>query len=67
MADLEAILLQIANLGAAKDMDAIELVQAGVQSRGLFLKMHLAEVNQPWDDLGGRTETPPKTDKTKIF
>ncbi len=67
VADLEDILLQIANLEAGGGMDAIELVQTGVQSRGLFLKMHLAEVNRPWDDLGARTVTPPKTDKTKIF
>ena len=67
VADLEAVLLQIANLETSGDMFAIELVQTGVQSRGLFLKMHLAEVNRPWDDLGTRTETPPKTDKTKIF
>ncbi|MGB2907373.1 MAG: hypothetical protein WBB73_09730 [Candidatus Aminicenantaceae bacterium] len=67
VSDLEAVLLQIANLEAAEDMDAIELVQTGVQGRGLFLKMHLAEVNRPWDDLKTQTETPPKTDKTKIF
>ena len=67
VADLEDILLQIANLEAAGEMDTIELVQTGVQSRGLFLKMHLAEVNRPWDDLGARTETPPNTDKTKTF
>ena len=65
--DLEAVLLQIANLEAEGDMDTIELVQTGVQSRGLFLKMHLAEVNRPWDDLGNRAETPPVTDKPKIF
>jgi hypothetical protein len=67
VADLEAVLLQIANLEGAGDLDAIELVQTGVQGRGLFLKMHLAEVNRPWENLGTRTETPPNTDKTKIF
>ncbi len=65
--DLEAVLLQIANLEASEDLSAIELVQTGVQSRGIFLKMHLAEVNRPWDEFGARAETPPKTDKTKIF
>ncbi len=65
--DLEAVLLQIANLKAAADMEAIELVRTGVQSRGLFLKMHLAEVNRPWEDLWDRAETPPNTDKTKLF
>jgi hypothetical protein len=67
VADLEAVLLQIADLEEAGDMDAIELVQTGVQSRGLFLKMHLAEVNRPWENLAPRTETPPNSDKTKIF
>jgi len=49
--DLETILLQIANLEAAAPAAMVDLVQAGIQSRGVFLKMHLAEINQPWNQL----------------
>jgi hypothetical protein len=49
--DLETILLQIANLEQTEPSTTVDLVQAGMQSRGIFLKMHLAEVNQPWSEL----------------
>ncbi len=65
--DLEAVLLQIANLEAEEDVSAIELVQTGVQSRGIFLKMHLAEVNQPWEQLAPQAQGPAKNKSSKIF
>lgn len=55
--DLETILLQIANLEAAEPSTTVELVQAGMQSRGIFLKMHLVEMNEPWSDLVTEPET----------
>ena len=55
--DLETILLQIASLEAAEPSTTVELVQAGMQSRGIFLKMHLAEVNEPWGDLVTEPQT----------
>lgn len=67
VSDLEAVLLQIANLEADEDISAIELVQTGVQGRGIFLKMHLAEVNRPWEQLAPQTQGPAKTKPTKIF
>jgi hypothetical protein len=65
--DLEAVLLQIANLEASGDLEAVELVQTGMQSRGILLKMHLAEVNRPWEGLASQAQAPPESDKIKIF
>jgi anti-sigma factor RsiW len=67
ISDLETVLLQIANLETSQIEATVELVQTGVQSRGIFFKMHLAEVNRPWEDLSPRTKTPPKADKTKTL
>ncbi len=67
IADLEAVLLQIANLEQPQVVAAVALVQAGVQSRGIFFRMHMAEVDRPWDALASGAETPLKTDKTKTF
>ncbi len=67
IADLDSILLQIANLETPQVNAVVELVQTSVLSRGIFLKMHLAEVNRPWEDLAPRTESPPKADKTKTL
>ncbi len=67
VSDLEAVLLQIANLESDGDVSAIELVQTGVQGRGIFLKMHLAEVNRPWEQLAPQALGPAKTKPSKIF
>jgi hypothetical protein len=39
--ELEVIMMQIANLEAGQDVDGIELVRQGVDSRGIFLKIDL--------------------------
>ena len=39
--DLEVIMMQIANLEAGQDVDGIELVRQGIDSRGIFLKIDL--------------------------
>lgn len=44
VADLEVILLQIANLEAQHDLPAIELVRSGVERRGLLLKINVEEM-----------------------
>ncbi len=44
VADLETILVQIANLESANDLDAVELVKRGVQEKGIFLKINLTEM-----------------------
>lgn len=44
VADLEVILLQIANLEAAVDVPAIELVQSSVDQQALLLKINVTEM-----------------------
>jgi Putative zinc-finger len=44
VADLETILVQIANLESANDLDAVELVKNGVEEKGIFLKINLTEM-----------------------
>ncbi len=44
VADLEVILLQIANLESEQDLEAVELVRAGVDKRGLLLQINLSEM-----------------------
>jgi len=44
VADLETILIQIANLESANDLDAVELVKRGVEEKGIFLKINLTEM-----------------------
>ena len=44
VADLELILLQIANLEAEDDLPALELVRSGVDARGILLKINLTEM-----------------------
>ncbi len=46
IADLEVILLQIANLESGYDVPAIELVRSGVDRRGILLKINLTEMQQ---------------------
>ena len=65
--DLETVLLQIANLETAAPAVTVDLVQAGIQSRGIFLKMHLAEVNQPWSRLKTPVRVPDGSQTSKNF
>jgi hypothetical protein len=44
VADLETILIQIANLGSENDLDAVELVKRGVEEKSIFLKINLTEM-----------------------
>jgi hypothetical protein len=44
VADLEVILLQIANLEAQHDMPGIEMVQHGVERSAILLKINLEEM-----------------------
>ena len=47
VADLEVVLLQIANLEAEHDLPAVELVRQGVDRRALLLQINLAEMRGP--------------------
>jgi hypothetical protein len=42
--DLQVIMMQIANLGAGDDLDGVELVKAGVHTKGIFLKIDLTRM-----------------------
>ena len=55
--DLEVILVQIANLEAGYDVPAIEMVQRGVERRGLLLKIDLTALSRA-DDPSHLPETP---------
>lgn len=65
--DLEAILLQIANLEAKNDFEAVDIVKQGVESRGLLLKINLSEMGGD-PSAGGRGAAVEKApaQKTKI-
>ena len=54
VADLEVILMQIANLGAGQDVEGLQIVKQGVDQRGIFLRIDL-------DRLGrdARASAPP--------
>jgi hypothetical protein len=50
VSDLETILIQIANLDSANDLSAVEFVKQGAESRGIMLKINLAEMEQSGKD-----------------
>ena len=65
--DLEAILLQIANLESESDLSAVDLVRTGVDSRGILLKIHLAEYDQLWEKISDKKPAGLKTETSKRF
>ena len=44
--DLEVILLQIANLESENDLESIEFVKKGADSRGILLKIRLMDIRR---------------------
>lgn len=46
VAELERVLLQIANLESEHDLDSIELIKTGVDRQGLLLKIHLSDMKE---------------------
>ena len=46
VSDIEIILLQIANMETQMDLDGIELVKDGVDSKGLIMKINLEEIRE---------------------
>jgi hypothetical protein len=46
VADLEVILMQIANLEAGQDLEGVELIKQGVDSKSIFLKIDLARMGR---------------------
>ena len=65
--DLEAILLQIANLESESDLSTVELIRTGLDSRGILLKIHLAEYDQLWEKISDKKSTGLKTETSKRF
>jgi hypothetical protein len=67
VSDLEVILLQIANLEEESDISAIELVQDGVESRGILFKIHLADTARFKDSSKAHPEADRALNKSKSF
>ncbi len=55
VSELETILLQIANLEAENDLEAVEFVKQGVESGGLLLKINMSEMS---GEFSGSGQTP---------
>ena len=55
VAELETVLLQIANLEAENDLEAVEFVRQGVENGGLLLKINLSEMS---GELSGTVRKP---------
>lgn len=64
VADLETILLQIANLESENDLEAVEFVKQGVENRAVLLKINLSEMGGDLS-LGGREAAPEKLPSPK--
>ena len=65
VADLEIILLQIANLEDEYDLDAVEMVQKGVDTQGVLFRIDLSKV--PARHSGASTDKKPKTQNQNII
>ena len=67
VAELETVLLQIANLETENDLEAVEFVRQGVENGGLLLKINLSEMSGELS-TGDREPSPkkPASRKTKI-
>jgi hypothetical protein len=55
VADLEIILLQIANLEVENDLEAVDFVKQGVESRGIMLKINLSEMSEEFSNPSDRS------------
>jgi hypothetical protein len=56
VAELEVIMMQIANLEAGQDLDGVELIKQGIDRRGLFLRIDLDRMAR--DSRGGLPAAP---------
>jgi hypothetical protein len=62
VADLETILIQIANLESEQDLEAVDLVKQGVANRGVLLKINLTEMGgRPAEDKNPRSVAPARS------
>ncbi|MGZ7046405.1 MAG: zf-HC2 domain-containing protein, partial [Candidatus Aminicenantales bacterium] len=44
VSDLQVIMMQIANLGAGKDLEGVDIVRQGIEQKGIFLKIDLTRM-----------------------
>lgn len=66
VSDLEVILMQIANLESGQDLEAVDLIKQGVDSKGILLKIDLSRMGR---DARARTSPAagaPGPKKTKV-
>lgn len=63
VADLEVIMMQIANIGAGQDIEGLELVKQGVDQRGIFLRIDLDRLGR--DARAAASPAPSGTPKNK--
>ena len=60
VADIEMILLQIANLEETQDLPAVEMIRSSVDRKGIMLKINLEKMKtqHPYPDF--QTDSQPK-------
>jgi len=63
VSDIELILLQIANLETKHDLSGIELIQDGVRTRGIFLKINIEEMKKASTDSTPKKKLERKEEK----
>lgn len=66
VADLEVILLQIANLETEYDLSGIELVKNGVDRRGIFLKINIRKMMEDKIEAGQSAGNQKSFERKKI-
>jgi hypothetical protein len=59
VADLEIILLQIANLEDEHDLEAVEMVQKGVEKQGVLFRIDLSKISQNRERTSSGTHPKP--------
>jgi hypothetical protein len=62
VSDLEIILLQIANLEDEYDLEAVEMIQKGVNKQGVLFRIDLSKISKKSTDASSSTK--PKTQNT---
>ncbi len=60
VSDLEVIMMQIANLESGQDVEGVELIKQGVDTRGIFLKIDLDRMGR---EARSEDANPPKNNK----
>jgi len=64
VADLEVIMMQIANLESGQDLEGVELVKQGIDRKGLFLKIDLDRMAR--GSSGGPAAAPAGRKKSQV-